>query len=117
MTSGSSAKCVFLKLQLPVVLAVCPGRLGGAAAIVRGQGKALFWTKGLPMSLSRRAWQVVGTATEKRHLRVELAQCRVAAGPFSFLADSVPPLPSTLRLRGLGVRFVLTGKGRPWWAE
>lgn len=87
--------------------------LGGAVAIVRGRGKALFWTEGLPMSLSRRAWQVVGTATEKRHLRLKLAQCRVATGAFSFLADPVPPLPSTLRLRGLGVRFLLTGKGRP----
>lgn len=86
--------------------------LGGVAAIVRGQGKALFWTEGLPM-LSRRAWQVVGTAAEKRHLRLELARCRVATGAFSFLADSVPPLPSTLRLRGLGMRFLLTGKGRP----
>lgn len=83
------------------------------AAIVRGQSKALFRTEGLPMSLSRRAWQVVGTATEKRRLRPGLAQCRGATGAFSSLADSVPPLPSTLQVPGLGALFLQTGKGRP----
>lgn len=70
-------------------------------------------TEGLSMSLSQRAWQVVGTVTEKRHLRPGLAQCRGSTGTFSFLADSVPRLPSTLQLRGLGALFLQTGKGRP----
>lgn len=118
LTSGRSTEARLLETTTPSSPRVAPWLTpGGAAAIVRCRHKPLFWTAGVPMSSSPRDWQVFGTLTEKRRLRSGLAHCRGASGAFSFLADSVPPLPSTLRLRGLGAGFLQAAKGRPEGAE